>query len=148
MLDLRISFSIGYRMLNVKNTWYIVIRHNAHELMYYSYMKLESVDVPCYHLFAVKKYVNMKIPSRCVLQWWTVGAIEYITLNEDAPIQEKEDVIRTRHEGNKYQPFGIGDPKVITAKGAPKGKGKGLVASAIIQVICNAHKLEMLALNL
>jgi len=32
------------------NTWYIVIRHDAHEMMYCSCMKLESAGFPCRHM--------------------------------------------------------------------------------------------------
>jgi len=42
------------------NTRYIVIKHDAHEMMYCSCMKLKSVRIPCHHMFAVMKYANMK----------------------------------------------------------------------------------------
>ncbi|KAJ8435026.1 hypothetical protein Cgig2_027235 [Carnegiea gigantea] len=106
-----------------ENMWCMVIRHNAHETMYCSCMKLESAGLPCRHMFAVMKYANMKhISSGCILRQWTVGAMEHITLNEDAFMQQEEYVIKAGHEGNKRQLYGIKDPKIVAAKGAPKGK--------------------------
>ena len=105
-------------------------------------MKLESVGFSYRYMFTVMKYVNMKqIPSGCILRRWTVGAMEHITLNEDVLMQQQEDVIKAGHEGNKFQLFGIQDPKIVAAKGAQKGKRQGLVVSAIILVIYNAHVL-------
>ena len=43
-------------------------------------------------------------------------------LNEDTILEQQDDVSITGHEGNKCKLFGIGDPKFVVAKGAPKGK--------------------------
>ncbi|KAJ8436680.1 hypothetical protein Cgig2_025510 [Carnegiea gigantea] len=64
----------------------------------------------------------VQIPSGCILRWWTLGAMEHITLNEDALMQQEEDDIKLGHEGKKRQLFGIKYPKIVAAKGAPKGK--------------------------
>ena len=43
-------------------------------------------------------------------------------LNEDTILDQEDDATITGHEGNKRKHFGIGDPKFVIAKGAPKGK--------------------------
>ncbi|KAJ8428815.1 hypothetical protein Cgig2_028020 [Carnegiea gigantea] len=44
------------------------------------------------------KYANIKqIPSGCIPCRWTIGAMEYIMLNEDALIQQEEDCHNTSH---------------------------------------------------
>jgi len=43
-----------------ENTWYIMIKHAAHEIMYCSSMKLESTGIPYHHMFVVMKYAKMK----------------------------------------------------------------------------------------
>jgi len=45
-----------------------------------------------------------------------------VMLNEDIIVEQEDDVRITGHEGNKRKLFGIGDPKFVAAKGAPKGK--------------------------
>jgi len=106
-----------------EHTWNIVIRHDAHEMLYCSCMKLELAGISCRHMFAVMKYANMKrIPNGCILRRWTIGAMENAMLNEDTILDQQDDATITGHEGNKCKRFGIGDPKFVIAKGAPKGK--------------------------
>ena len=65
-----------------------MVRHDAHEMMYYSCMKLESAGIPYRHMFAVMKYANMKqIPNGCILRRWTIGAMENVMLNKDTIAQ-------------------------------------------------------------
>ncbi|KAJ8434097.1 hypothetical protein Cgig2_005776 [Carnegiea gigantea] len=73
--------------------------------------------------------IMKQIPSGCILRRWTLDPVEHITLNEDALMQQEEDVIKASYEGKKRQLFGIKDPKIVATKGTPKGKGKGLVVS-------------------
>jgi len=69
------------------------------------------------------KYANMKqIPNGCILRRWTIGAMENVYLDEDSIVAQEDDLSITGHEGNKRKLFGIGDPKFVVAKGAPKGK--------------------------
>ena len=76
-----------------EDVWYIVIKHNAHKMMHCYYMKLESIDFSCHHMFAVMKYANMKeIPSGCILRWWTIGAKKQIELNEDSIAHEEDNL--------------------------------------------------------
>ena len=49
-----------------ENMWYIVIKHNAHEMMYCSCIKFELAGLPCRRMFAVMKYANMKHIPRAV----------------------------------------------------------------------------------
>ncbi|KNA10899.1 hypothetical protein SOVF_140040 [Spinacia oleracea] len=51
---------------------YIVIHIAKIHKMYCCYMKLESVGIPCRHMFVVMKYGRMtEIPRGCILQRWT-----------------------------------------------------------------------------
>ncbi|XP_021867339.1 protein FAR1-RELATED SEQUENCE 3-like [Spinacia oleracea] len=51
---------------------YIVIHNAKLHKMYCCCMKLESVGIPCRHMFAVMKYRHMtEIPRGCILRRWT-----------------------------------------------------------------------------
>ena len=60
----------------------------------YSWMKLESVDFSCRHMFAVMKYANMKeILGGIIFRRWTIEAQQQIQLNEDNFAYEEQDDI-------------------------------------------------------
>jgi len=109
-----------------ENIWYIVIRHDAHEMMYCCCMKLESVGFPCRHMFAVMKYANMKeIPSGCILRRWTIWAKKQIVLNEDNIAHEEDS-------GLSVEKRKIRDPQIVITKGAQKAKGSKLTANVVV----------------
>ena len=69
----------------MKNTIFIVIRHDAYEMMYHRSMMLEQAGFLYCYIYALMKYVNMKkAPNSCILQQWTLCAKEHIMLHKEA----------------------------------------------------------------
>lgn len=73
--------------------YFIVLYNIRQHIMYCCCAKLESIGIPCRHMFAVMKYEHMvEIPRGCILKRWTIGAkADLIESGQRADMDRNED---------------------------------------------------------
>ncbi|KAL2896668.1 Protein FAR1-RELATED SEQUENCE 3 [Bienertia sinuspersici] len=67
-----------------KGSAYIVLYNKLEQIMCCCCTKLESIGIPCQHMFAVMKYEGLvEIPRGCILRRWTIKAKAHLVDSDD-----------------------------------------------------------------
>ncbi|KAL2894771.1 Protein FAR-RED IMPAIRED RESPONSE 1, partial [Bienertia sinuspersici] len=109
-----------------KDLTYIVLYNKLEQIMCCCYAKLESIGVPCRHMFAIVKYEGMmKIPRGCILRRWTIKDKAHRKDSDDKTDQDRnEDEGAAVGHTNKVKstPIPVHSYETKGAKGKKKGK--------------------------